>query len=152
MVYFNLKGELVEVFWEHSWIYWVQIQFGRIFKILPWGTNQIMSDFLNIILNSGIVPSEWTSGIIKPICEKKKSGDINNVNNYRGISLLRYIGMLFTSTLNSGLYHSLTFEDILGSKRFDSWGGRDSERHISMAFLGGVHRKRNVRQQRESTA
>ena len=71
--------------------------------------------FFNIILESGIVPNDWTIGIIKPLYKNK--GDINDVNNYRGITLLSCLGKLFTSILNSRLYTYLTRENILGNEQ-----------------------------------
>ena len=69
----------------------------------------------NIVLETGIIPSEWTIGVIKPLYKNK--GDINDTNNYRGITLLSCIGKLFTSILNSRLYTYLTSEDILGNEQ-----------------------------------
>ena len=42
--------------------------------------------FFNKILDSGAMPSEWLVGMIVPIYKSK--GDICDVNNYRGITLL----------------------------------------------------------------
>ena len=47
----------------------------------------------------------------------KNKGDINDVNNYRGITLLSCMGKLFTSILNSRLYTYLTSENILGNEQ-----------------------------------
>ena len=71
--------------------------------------------FFNIILESGKVPSEWTVGIIKPLYKNK--GDINDANNYRGITLLSCLGKLFTSIINSRLYDYVTKENILGNEQ-----------------------------------
>ena len=75
----------------------------------------VIVKFFNIILESGIVPNDWTIGIIKPLYKNK--GDINDVNNYRGITLLSCMGKLFTSILNSRLYSYLTRENILGKEQ-----------------------------------
>jgi hypothetical protein len=69
----------------------------------------------NIILESGKVPSEWTIGIIKPIYKNK--GDIDDVNNYRGITLLSCLGKLFTFVINTRLYNYVTKENILGNEQ-----------------------------------
>ena len=42
----------------------------------------------------------WTEGLIIPV---HKKGDINEVGNYRGITLLSTMGKLFTRTLNNRL-------------------------------------------------
>ena len=54
----------------------------------------------NVILETGQFPSSWTIGIIIPI---HKSGNINNVDNYRGINLLSILGKVFTHIINKRL-------------------------------------------------
>ena len=75
----------------------------------------VITKFFNIILVSGIIPNEWTTGIIKALYKNK--GDINDINNYRGITLLSCLGKLFTSVINSRLYNYLTNEGILGNEQ-----------------------------------
>ena len=54
----------------------------------------------NNILTLEYFPSVWTVGSIVPIF---KSGDKNNLNNYRGITILSCLGKLFTKILNRRL-------------------------------------------------
>ena len=56
---------------------------------------------LNIILDTGFFPAQWTIGIIKPIYKNK--GDSKDANNFRSITILSYLGKLFTSILNDRL-------------------------------------------------
>ena len=53
----------------------------------------VITKLFNIILDSGIIPSDWTTGVIKALYKNK--GDINDINNYRGITLLSCLGKLF---------------------------------------------------------
>ena len=69
----------------------------------------------NIVLESGIIPTDWTVGIIKVLYKNK--GDINDINNYRGITLLSCIGKLFTSVINERLYKYLTHTNLLGNEQ-----------------------------------
>ena len=55
----------------------------------------------NKILDTGIMPTVWLIGLIVPLY--KNQGDIQDINNYRGITLLSCIGKLFTSILNERL-------------------------------------------------
>ena len=84
-------------------------------KYCPEELHYAIVDFFNLVLESGKVPSEWTVGIIKAIYKNK--GDINDVNNYRGITLLSCLGKLFTSIINSRLYDHVTKNNILGNEQ-----------------------------------
>ena len=84
-------------------------------KYCPEDLIPVLAKLFNIVLDTGIIPSNWTIGVIKPLYKNK--GDINDVNNYRGITLLSCIGKLFTSILNSRLYTFLTNEKILGNEQ-----------------------------------
>ena len=55
----------------------------------------------NKILDTGTFPEDWTLGLIVPIFKKK--GNIDDCNNYRGITLLSCLGKLFTNVLNTRL-------------------------------------------------
>ena len=64
----------------------------------------ILSPFLKKIFNSlfdkGYFPTNWSEGFVVPI---HKKGNINRVENYRGVTLLSVIGKLFTRILNNRL-------------------------------------------------
>ena len=66
----------------------------------------ILSPFLHKIFNSlfdkGYFPTSWSEGFVVPI---HKKGNINKVENYRGITLLSVIEKLFTRILNNRLTH-----------------------------------------------
>ena len=54
----------------------------------------------NTVFHSGIYPDEWTKSMIFPLYKK---GNANDVNNYRGISLLNVLGKIFSHVLNARL-------------------------------------------------
>ena len=54
----------------------------------------------NSILKLGYFPAEWSMGLIIPL---HKRGDVNCVENYRGVTLLSTFGKLFTRILNNRL-------------------------------------------------
>ena len=62
---------------------------------------QIIIDFLNIVLNTGFIPTEWCIGIIHPLFKNK--GSVSDPDNYRSITLLSCTGKLFTSCLITSL-------------------------------------------------
>ena len=54
----------------------------------------------NKIFELGYFPETWSDGFIVPL---HKKGSLNDVNNYRGITLLSALGKLFTRVLNNRL-------------------------------------------------
>ena len=84
-------------------------------KYCPEELIPVIVKFFNIVLDSGIIPDDWITGIIKPLYKNK--GDINDISNYRGITLLSCIGKLFTSVLNTRLYSFLTNQNLLGNEQ-----------------------------------
>ena len=54
----------------------------------------------NAIFDQCTYPSSWTKSIIIPL---HKKGCINDVNNYRGTSLIRILSKVFTSVISSRL-------------------------------------------------
>jgi hypothetical protein len=55
---------------------------------------------LNACLSYGLYPMSWAQGYITPL---HKSGDSNDTNNYRGITINSAIGKLFDRILNNRL-------------------------------------------------
>ena len=60
----------------------------------------VLFKLFNKIFELGYFPESWSEGYIVPL---HKKGSINNVDNYRGITLLSCLGKLFTSILNNRL-------------------------------------------------
>ena len=59
-----------------------------------------ITTLFNIIFSTGKFPESWRKGLISPIHKKK---DINDVNNYRGVTFLGTLGKLFIALLNNRL-------------------------------------------------
>ena len=49
----------------------------------------VIVDFLNVVLNTGCVPTEWCSGIIRPLY-KKNNGPITDPDNYGNAIIVLY--------------------------------------------------------------
>ena len=58
----------------------------------------LLCKLFNAVLDSGFFPEQWSQALIIPI---HKKGDKNDMNNYRGISLLSCTGKVFTKILNN---------------------------------------------------
>ncbi|ESO87462.1 hypothetical protein LOTGIDRAFT_78850, partial [Lottia gigantea] len=81
-----------------------------------YGSDQILNEYIkttksvmlpvyvllfNLILDSGIVPTEWVNGMICPIYKNK--GSKADADSYSGITILSCLCKLFTSVLNARL-------------------------------------------------
>ena len=64
----------------------------------------VFTTFFNLVFNTGIIPDEWSQGMISPIYKNK--GDKASPDNYRGITILSCFGKLFTAILNTGFYRT----------------------------------------------
>ena len=80
-------------------------------KNAPANLLAVLKLFFNIILDSGIFPDVWSKGVILPLYKNK--GDVNDPDNYRGITILSCFGKLFTSVLNNRLNDFLESNNIL---------------------------------------
>ena len=72
-------------------------------EFIKYGINSLIEYIhvpFNKIFDTGFFPDAWGEGYIVPL---HKKGSIENVENYRGITLLSVIGKLFTNILNTRL-------------------------------------------------
>ena len=82
----------------------------------------------NIVLNTGIVPSEWLSGFIIPIYKNK--GERKNADNYRGITILSCFGKLFTSVINYRLTKFADEYNLIGHEQAGFRKGFSTTDHV----------------------
>ena len=59
-----------------------------------------LTKYFSVLFSSSQFPSEWTKAIIIPL---HKKGDVNNPDNYRGISLLSVVSKVYTHIIKSRL-------------------------------------------------
>ena len=102
---------------------------NKILKALPGNWLLTLKDLFNVIILLGSYPKQWSKSIIKPIY---KSGDPNNTNNYRGISLLSCVGKLLSSILSKRLSNWAKKNDILCDEQF---GFRKNRRKTDAVFI-----------------
>jgi hypothetical protein len=69
----------------------------------------------NSVFESGLFPESWTTRCIVLVFKK---GDINDPNNYRGITIVSCLGKLFTSILNNRLLIWDSDNDIITDAQF----------------------------------
>ena len=83
--------------------------------------------FFNFIFDNGLYPDEWTFSILQPI---HKKGDINNPDNYRGISLLNVCSKLYSYILNQRINEWIDDFEILGEEQAGFRKNRSTMEHI----------------------
>ena len=59
----------------------------------------IYTKLFNVVLDTGIIPETWTTGIIIPVYKNK--GCPTDPDNFRAMTLIGCLGKLFTSIVNS---------------------------------------------------
>ena len=82
----------------------------------------------NIVFHSGIVPDNWSEGYICPIYKNK--GNPNDVDNYRGITILSCYGKLFTCILNNRLHTYLENSGLMCEEQAGFRKGYSTTDHI----------------------
>ena len=89
----------------------------------------IMYKLFNRHFSRGEFPKDWCGSIIVPL---RKRGDVNDPENYRGISLLDIFGKIYTGILN----RRLKFRVNIYSKISESQSGfRENNSTIDNAFI-----------------
>lgn len=101
---------------------------NEMLKNVPQNVISIISEVFNLILDTGIVPISWASGLIKPIYKNK--GDAKDVDNYRAITLVSCFGKLFTSLLNSRLTDMLEGNRVISEAQAGFRAGHSTIDHI----------------------
>ena len=80
-------------------------------------------DIFNGIFNSGHFPDNWSEAIMVPIYKKN---DPDDVNNYRGISLVSCLSKIFTGILNKRLNNWVDNNNIVSDAQFGFRRGRST--------------------------
>ena len=93
----------------------IDVILNEFLKNSPTSMVTLLVKFFNLILTTGLTPTEWSIGIIVPIYKNK--GSQNDPGSYRGITLLSCMGKLFTALLNQRLNAYLEVNEILGEEQ-----------------------------------
>ena len=67
--------------------------------------------YFNAFFEKGIFPTKWTESIVFPLFKK---GDVNNLNNYSGISLGDASCKLYNTIINHRLQEWVEVNNITG--------------------------------------
>ena len=74
---------------------------NEFFKNSPPFLVSIYTKLFNVVLDTGVIPETWTTGIIIPVYKNK--GCPTDPDNFRAITLISCLGKLFTSIVNTRL-------------------------------------------------
>lgn len=89
----------------------------------------ILCKLFNHIFDNGLYPESWTKGLIVPI---PKKGDLNDVNNFRGITLSSIFSKIFSCLLDSRLRNWAESNELLLEYQF---GFRSKKSTIDCVFI-----------------
>ena len=103
--------------------------YPELFKLFNNNMVQTITRIFNSVYNSGIFPTPWSIGCIKPIYKK---GDESLPSNYRGITLLPIMAKLFTSILNKRLWEWTESNKKINDSQF---GFRMNRRTTDALFI-----------------
>ena len=83
----------------------------------------------NVLYSKSYFPKAWSVGMIIPIFKK---GNVNQAENYRGITLLSCVGKLFTSIINQRLN---VWAELNNKFDKDQYGFRNNKSTIDAIFV-----------------
>ena len=69
----------------------------------------------NILFKNGIYPESWCTGIISAI---NKKGDVDDLKNYRGITLINVIAKIYSHVINDRLFEWSCQSDKIINNQF----------------------------------
>ena len=97
-------------------------------KYSPNNYKTLLVKLFNVILRTGIIPSDWCTSFISPIYKNK--GQKNDPNNYRGISIISCLGKLFTALINERLTKFVDINELIGEEQAGFRAGYSTQDHI----------------------
>jgi len=81
----------------------------------------------NYIFDNGLFPEDWTVSILHPL---HKKGDLNDPDNYRGISLLNICSKLYSFVLNRRISQWVELNNVVGEEQAGFRENRCTNDHI----------------------
>ena len=119
----------------------IDTMISELLKNLDEPTLNIIVKIMNKIFDTGEFPEEWAVGIIVILF---KGGEKNDINNYRGITLLSVIGKLLVGMLNERLTKFVEKHKILHENQAGFRKGYRTTDHI-FTLYSVIHHTINVK-------
>jgi hypothetical protein len=116
----------------------------KLFKKLHHQICGIITDLFNDCLESNSIPDKWKTAVVTPLY--KKSGATDDINNYRGISVLPPIGKMFERLLSDQIKEHLNKYSLLygGQYGFRSAHSCESALHEILSSMNKVLSERKI--------
>ena len=89
----------------------------------------VLTAMFNACMESHLMPSTWAKAIISPI-QKNAAGDPRIPMNYRGISLLSVVAMIYSAVLSNRISGHLESNELLCNEQNSFHPGRSCLDHI----------------------
>ena len=90
----------------------------------------MLIDIFNYCFTYGMVPSDWSKGIITPV-PKGSTSDPRDPLSYRGITLAPVMYKLYASVLNERIYAWCEENDIINDEQNGFVKGKSTIDHVS---------------------
>ena len=110
-----------------------------IFKLLADVISPVISDLFNSSLKEKIFPTVLKYAVILPL---HKSGKVNDIKNYRPISLLNVMSKIFEKLMKSRIMEFVLSCDIISKDQFGFRAGHDTSDAV-LQFLDKVYQSFN---------
>ena len=109
----------------------------KVFKQLNKKICPIITNLFNDCIKACSIPTEWKTAVVTPLY--KQSGNIEDVNNYRGISVLPPIAKIFEKLLASQISDHLNRNQLLFRGQYGFRPGHSCESALH-EILSDMHR------------
>ena len=84
---------------------------GEFYKFAATEIIDYLHELFNKLFDNGFYPNDWSESIILPLFKK---GNVNDPNNYRGISLCNIASKLYSSVINNRIKFWIEINNITG--------------------------------------
>ena len=99
-----------------------------------------LSDVMRHMWNTGAIPASWNNAVMVPV--PKKSDDLSNVNNYRGIAIMNTFLKLFCTLINARLVKIVEDHDLLTPEQVGFRKGGECAAQVATLLAVASLRKR----------
>ena len=100
---------------------------SEVFKYASAYVTPFFMSFLNKLFDSGVFPDNWTESVIVAL---HKKGNVNNPNNYRGISISDISSKVYGAIINRRIQEWVEENDIVGEHQAGFRRGYSTIDHI----------------------